>query len=162
QLMFEALWRAAERGVRVRILLDDADTGGLDPTLAALDAHPNIEVRLFNPFAHRTLRWLGDGVTHFRRINPRMHNKTFVAGTQAAIVGGRNIGDEYFDVGSSYDFYDLDVVAVGAAVRDVSAEFDAYWNSESAYPAASILGRAGPDDAAKLRARWAKVWEDPK
>ena len=162
RLMFEALWQAADRGVRVRVLLDDADTGGLDATIAALDAHPNIEVRLFNPFAHRTLRWAGDGVTDFNRINHRMHNKSFNADNQAAIVGGRNIGDEYYDAGPGFDFYDLDVLAVGPVAREVSEQFDRYWASESAYPAASVIEPAAPDAAARLRGEWAEVRQDPK
>ena len=97
-LLFEALWQAADRGVRVRLLLDDNNTAGLDPTLAALDAHPNIEVRLYNPFVHRGARALGY-LTDFARLNRRMHNKSFTADNQVTVVGGRNIGDEYFGAG---------------------------------------------------------------
>ena len=140
-LMFEALWQAAERGVRVRLLLDDQNTRGLDPTLAALDAHPNIEVRLFNPFTSRALR-IGDYTHSFARLNRRMHNKSFTADNQISIVGGRNIGDEYFEAGTPVAFADLDTVVEGAVVHDVSTQFDAYWNSESAYPSESIIGGA--------------------
>ena len=150
-LLFEALWQAAERGVRVRLLLDDLNTGGLDPTIAALDAHPNIEVRLYNPLVQRDARAL-NFLTDFARVNRRMHNKSFTADNQVSIVGGRNIGNEYFGAGSGVGFIDLDVIAVGAAVRDVSREFDLYWNSPSAYPAASFAGTAGPDAAANLEA----------
>ena len=115
---------AAERGVRVRLLLDDNNTAGLDEPLAALDSHPNIEVRLFNPFANRHLR-IGDFVTDFARVNRRMHNKSFTADNQATIVGGRNVGDEYFGADSPVAFADLDVLAAGSVVRDVSAGFDA-------------------------------------
>src|SRR5690606_12607446 len=94
-LMFEALRRAASRGVRVRLLLDDNNTSGLDDLLAALDSHPNIEIRLFNPFVIR--RWRVLNLYDFSRLNRRMHNKTFTADNQVTIVGGRNIGDEYFD-----------------------------------------------------------------
>src|SRR6476659_6763370 len=97
-LMFEEIWNAAERGVRVRLLLDDNGIAGLDSIIAALDSHPNIEVRLFNPFAQRSFKALGY-VTDFSRLNRRMHNKSFTADTQATIVGGRNIGDEYFGAG---------------------------------------------------------------
>src|SRR5690606_9847105 len=94
-LLFQAMREAADRGVRVRFLLDDNNTSGLDSTLAALDAHPNIEVRLFNPFTIRGLRWIGY-LTDFSRLNRRMHNKSFTADNQITIIGGRNMGDEYF------------------------------------------------------------------
>lgn len=160
QLMWEAVWQAAERGVRVRLLLDDANTGGLDPTLAALDAHPNIEIRLFNPFANRGLR-AGDFALDFSRVNRRMHNKSFTADNQATIVGGRNIGDEYFGANMEVGFQDLDVLAVGPVVREVSNEFDLFWNSASAYPAASLVPPAPPDAAATLQAGWDKVHQNP-
>jgi putative cardiolipin synthase len=159
-LMFEAIWKAAQRGVRVRILLDDANTGGLDATLAALDAHPNIEVRLYNPLMHRHARAL-DFITDFTRVNRRMHNKSFTADGQVTIVGGRNIGDEYAGAQGSVDFADLDVVAVGPAVREVSSAFDLYWNSASAYPIASIVPAAGPGAARDLEGRFADVRADP-
>lgn len=96
--LFNELDRAADRGVRVRLLLDDNTTGGLDGVIATLDAHPNIEIRLFNPFVLRKPRLLGF-LTDFSRLNRRMHNKSFTADNQATIVGGRNIGDEYFGAG---------------------------------------------------------------
>jgi cardiolipin synthase C len=159
-LLFEALWQAAERGVRVRLLLDDLNTGGLDPTIAALDAHPNIEVRLYNPLMQRGVRSL-NFLTDFTRVNRRMHNKSFTVDNQVSVVGGRNIGNEYFGAGSGIVFADLDVIAVGAAAREVSKEFDLYWNSPSAYPAASFVGTPGPDGAANLEARFAATRADP-
>ena len=141
-LLAHELWQAAERGVRVRLLLDDNNTRGADEAIAALGAHPNIEVRLFNPYANRGFR-LGELATDFARVNRRMHNKSFTADNQAAIVGGRNVGDEYFGADSPVEFADLDVLAVGAVVPEVSAAFDAYWNSESAYPAASLIATGG-------------------
>jgi len=152
-LLCEALWGAAERGVRVRLLLDDNSTRGMDESIAALDAHPNIEVRLFNPYANRAFR-LGELAGDFARVNRRMHNKSFTADNQATIVGGRNVGDEYFGAGTPVAFSDLDVIAAGAVVSEVSAAFDAYWNSESAYPAASLI-------TAAPRRRWEKVEETP-
>jgi putative cardiolipin synthase len=137
-LLAGELLQAAERGVRVRLLLDDNTTRGMDQALAALDAHANVEVRLFNPYANRSWR-LGEMATDFARINRRMHNKSFTADNQAAIVGGRNVGNEYFGADSPVAFADLDVLAVGAVVPDISAGFDAYWNSESAYPASSLI-----------------------
>ena len=159
-LLFEALWQAAERGVRVRLLLDDLNTGGLDPTIAALDAHPNIEVRLYNPLVQRGARAL-NFLTDFTRVNRRMHNKSFTVDKQVSVVGGRNIGNEYFAAGSGIVFADLDVIAVGAAVREVSKEFDLYWNSPSAYPAASFVGTPDPDGAANLESRFAATRADP-
>ncbi|NHZ81687.1 phospholipase D family protein [Massilia sp. CCM 8695] len=140
-LMLNALRAAAARGVRVRLLLDDNNTKGLDPMLAALDADPHIEVRLFNPFAmreHRALGLLGA----FSRLNRRMHNKSFTADNAATIIGGRNIGDEYFGVEGGMLFVDLDVLAVGPVVDAVSRDFDRYWNSRSAYPVSLLVGPA--------------------
>jgi putative cardiolipin synthase len=150
-LLAEALWQAAERGVRVRLLLDDANTKGLDEGIAVLDAHPNIEVRLFNPFANRGMR-LVNFATDFARLNRRMHNKAFIADNQFAIVGGRNVGDEYFGADTPVAFTDLDALAVGAVVPQVSAAFDEYWNSASAYPAASLVGPAAATVAQILEA----------
>jgi putative cardiolipin synthase len=159
-LLFDALWQAAERGVRVRLLLDDMNTLGLDRTIAALDAHPNLEVRLYNPFAHRGARGV-DFLTDFARVNRRMHNKSFTVDNQVTVVGGRNIGDEYFAAGSGIAFTDLDVLAVGAGVRDVSQQFDLYWNSPSAYPAAGLVG-ARPSDGDDFRTRVASTRADPE
>ena len=159
-LLFEALWQAAERGVRVRLLLDDLNTGGLDPTLATLDAHPNIEVRLYNPVVQRGVRAL-NFLTDFTRVNRRMHNKSFTVDNQVSIVGGRNIGNEYFGAGSGVGFADLDVMAVGPAVREVSKEFDLYWNSPSAYPAANFVGAPEPG-AANLKATFMATRTDPE
>ena len=137
-LLFDALRRAADRGVRVRLLLDDNNTAGLDATLAALDSQPNIEVRLFNPFVIRSPRVLGF-VTEFSRLNRRMHNKSFTADNQATIVGGRNIGDEYFDATEGVAFVDMDAIAVGPEVNEVSKDFDRYWASDSSFPLDRIL-----------------------
>jgi putative cardiolipin synthase len=137
-LLLEALRRAADRGVRVRLLLDDNNTAGMDGLLASLAAHRNIELRLFNPTAARGLRALGY-LTDFERQNRRMHNKSFTADNQVTIVGGRNVGDEYFSAGQNLQFVDLDVIAIGEVVQQVSQDFDRYWASESAYPAAQVL-----------------------
>jgi putative cardiolipin synthase len=157
-LLGAELWRAAERGVRVRLLLDDNNTRGLDGALAALDAHPNIEVRLFNPYANRRFRIL-ELATDFHRLNRRMHNKSFTADSQLTIVGGRNVGDEYFGAGGPVEFADLDVLAAGSVVREVSHDFDAYWNSAAAYPVASLI-RERPS-AAEQGAAWKAVEESP-
>ena len=160
-LIYEAAWRAAERGVRVRILLDDANTEGLDATIAALDAHPNIEVRLYNPLMQRNARLL-NFVADFTRVNRRMHNKSFTADNQVTIVGGRNIGNEYFAAGEGVAFADLDVLAIGPVVREVSEAFDLYWNSPSAYPASRVVEPAAADAAAKLEAKFGAVRVDPQ
>lgn len=152
-LLFEALWAAADRGVRVRLLLDDNGTKGLDPTLTALDNHPNIDVRLYNPLVHRGLRPL-NYLTDFSRANRRMHNKSFTVDNQATVVGGRNVGNEYFGAESEVAFSDLDVLAVGPVVPQVSAIFDQFWNSPSAYPVTRILKPAGPEDVAAMKARF--------
>jgi cardiolipin synthase C len=153
-LLFAECWDAAERGVRVRLLLDDNNTAGLDETLAALDGHANIEVRLFNPFANRTMRLWGY-LTDFGRLNRRMHNKSLTADTQVTIVGGRNIGDEYFALGEGMVFADLDVIAAGRVAHDVAGAFDLYWNSDSAYPADSIIGKASASAVPDLKAKFA-------
>jgi cardiolipin synthase C len=160
-LLCEALWQAAERGVRVRLLLDDNNTRGMDEAIAALDAHPRIEVRLFNPYANRSFR-LGEIVTDFSRVNRRMHNKSFTADNQASIVGGRNVGDEYYGTQSAVEFADLDALVVGAVVRDVSASFDAYWNSASAFPAGALIPVAARDAAQRMREAWSRLNADPR
>lgn len=159
-LLFESLHDAADRGVRVRVLLDDHGAFGIDNTLAALDAHPNIEVRLFNPFAIRRPRWI-NYLTDFFRLNRRMHNKSFTADNQATIVGGRNVGDEYFGAAEGTLFVDLDVLAVGPVVQDVSAEFDAYWASGSSYPVDRLLPPADPVRLAELESVAARIEQNP-
>ncbi len=140
QLLFRELVKAAHRGVRVRLLLDDNNTKGMDPILQALDNEPNIEIRLFNPFTNRHFRYLGY-ITDFSRLNRRMHNKSITADNQVTILGGRNVGDEYFDIGKGVLFVDLDVLAIGPIVNQVSNNFDLYWNSNSAYPLNKIIHR---------------------
>jgi putative cardiolipin synthase len=128
-LLVGELLRAADRGVQVRMLLDDIGASASDDGLLLLDSHPNIEVRLFNPVALRSARMLGV-LLNYSRANRRMHNKAFIADNQVSIVGGRNIGDEYFGANSEMNFADLDVLTVGPVVREVSEQFDAYWNSQ--------------------------------
>ena len=123
--------------MRVRLLLDDLGTMPSDATLLAIDSHPNIEVRMFNPVALRSPRLLGM-VADFGRINKRMHNKSFIADGQVAIVGGRNIGDEYFEAHAEMNFADLDVAVIGPVVKEVSDQFDLYWNNQSAIPIAAL------------------------
>ena len=138
-LLAREVYAAAERGVRVRLLLDDINTKGLDPALLALDAHPNIEVRLYNPFRNRSGAWrLLEMVQRFFSVNHRMHNKAWIADGRVALVGGRNIGNEYFDADQRVNFRDLDMLLLGPAVVDASAIFDDFWNSSAAVPIAAL------------------------
>lgn len=159
-LLFEALHRAADRGVRVRLLLDDNNTNGLDVVLAALNSHPNINVRLFNPFRHRRWRALGY-VTDFARLNRRMHNKSFTVDGTVTIIGGRNVGDEYFDAGGEMSFVDLDVLAIGPVAREVETDFERYWTSDSAWPAERVLAQVSPAVISELAAAAIRVEHDP-
>jgi putative cardiolipin synthase len=137
KLLAQHLLAAADRGVRVRVLLDDLHEGPRDAVLHALDGHPNIEIRVFNPFYERaSSKWdLGKQfIGDFSRLNRRMHNKAFIVDGAAAVVGGRNIGDEYFDASGDVNFRDLDVLLIGPVVAEVSHVFDAYWNSGPSMP----------------------------
>ena len=142
-----ALLSAADRGVKVRLLVDDMDARGKNFGFAALDAHPNIEVRMFNPLPSRsgTMEFIGDFLSSGKRLNHRMHNKTWIADNRIAIVGGRNLGDEYFGASEEVNFVDLDFAMIGPVVRDASASFDKYWNSRAVYPIALL----NPDAASQ-------------
>ena len=149
-----ALLAAADRGVHVRLLLDDIDARAEGYFLAALGAHPNIEVRLYNPLASRsgTVSMSLDFLRAFGRLNHRMHNKSWIADNRIAVVGGRNLGDEYFGASEEVNFVDLDFAMVGPVVRDASASFDKYWNSRAAYPI-SLLSPEGVTEEALGRLR---------
>ena len=141
RLLLRALRDAAQRGVRVRLLVDDLYTAGEDELLLGLQANPNVEVRLFNPFpggrsglASRIATSLAD----LSRVNHRMHNKLFIADGAMAVAGGRNIADEYFSRGSVDNFIDLDAFMVGGAVWQLQRLFDDYWNSPFVYPMQAI------------------------
>jgi putative cardiolipin synthase len=144
-----ALLRAADRGVRVRLLLDDVFTSGYDASMAALDSHPNFEIRIFNPFRRGAAGRAWSGLTDFGRINRRMHTKTFTVDNQVTIVGGRNIADEYFGAREDARFGDLDVVAIGPITNEVSQMFDSFWNHETALPVPAFA-RMPDDPAAEL------------
>lgn len=143
RLLLGMLQEAARRGVRVRLLLDDNNTAGMDDLLAALDAEANLEIRLFNPFLYRKVRALGY-LYDFPRLNRRMHNKMLLADGKIAVLGGRNIGDEYFRTGEEADFADLDILAAGSVSREIAADFDRYWNSASSYAFADIVKQSNP------------------
>jgi putative cardiolipin synthase len=153
RIIVDSVMKAADRGVRVRLLVDDPFYKDSDSVKACLDAHPNIEIRLFNPLTNR--RWsILDFIFDFRRVNRRMHNKLMVADNAAAIVGGRNIGDIYYGVNTIANYRDLDVLAVGPVVRDLSGVFDRYWNNLSTVPIAAIVQRAhGAADLDGIRVR---------
>jgi putative cardiolipin synthase len=140
KLFTDLLLRAADRGVRVRLLVDDMAMGGRDLDAAVLACHPNIEVRLFNPFTRNTSRTM-QFLTRYGFVTRRMHNKSFTVDNQATILGGRNIGDEYFDAHPDLAFSDMDVLAIGPVVLEVSSVFDLYWNSDFSYPALVLKGK---------------------
>jgi putative cardiolipin synthase len=145
----QVLLDSADRGVRVRLLVDDLDARAKNDGFAALAAHSNVEVRMFNPWVTRkgTLAQAGEGALSFKRINRRMHNKSWIADNRIAVVGGRNVGDEYFGAGEDMNFVDLDFAMLGPIVRDASATFDRYWNSASAYPMETLDPEAVTDAA---------------
>jgi putative cardiolipin synthase len=157
-----SLLQAADRGVRVRLLLDDMFTSGYDVGMAALHSHPNFEIRIFNPFHRGATGRAQSALTGFGRINRRMHNKSFTVDNQITIIGGRNIADEYFGVREDAKFGDLDVVGVGPVVQDVSNMFDTYWNHETALPAPAFVKELDDPDAAlqELRERLATALDD--
>lgn len=148
-LLLDALRRAGARGVRVRLLLDDNGVPGLDQIMATLNAQPNIQIRLFNPSMIRQPKLLGYALD-FSRMNRRMHNKAMIVDNAVAIIGGRNIGDEYFQVGREF-YVDLDVLAVGPIVSDTSDAFDRYWNSASVFELERVIDLAADPDAFDVR-----------
>ncbi len=153
KLLAAELMRAAERGVRVRVLVDDIDARAKHDTFVVVDLHPNIEVRIFNPFYSRSgmLGKVMEYVLRGSRLNHRMHNKAWVADNRVAIVGGRNIGDEYFGASPHSNFSDLDLVMAGPVVHEVSESFDQYWNSSDAVPVSRFEGKAPrPSDLERM------------
>ena len=147
RLFTDQLVKAADRGVRVRVLVDDMDLSGRDLGAVAMDSHPNIEVRIFNPFSRKAGR-ASQLITRMGEVTRRMHNKSFNVDNQVAILGGRNIGNEYFDADPDLAFADLDVMAIGPVAQAVSGAFDRYWNSDVVYPATALRGR--PATAAEI------------
>jgi putative cardiolipin synthase len=138
-IFVQSLLDAADRGVRVRLLLDDIFTGGFDAGLIALNSHPHIEIRIFNPFNRGLFGRAVSAATSFSRINRRLHNKSFTVDNQITLIGGRNIANEYFGASTDVNFRDLDVVGIGPIVADVSNMFDLYWNHETAQPVGAFI-----------------------
>jgi len=139
-LMWRAL-QAADRGVRVRFLIDDIYHSGRDETYALLNSHPNFEVRVFNPMANRGMARNLNYLVNKQRLNHRMHNKIFLADNAVAVLGGRNIGNDYFGIDTRANFFDLDVLTVGEGARQAGAAFDEYWNSKKAVPISVLHDR---------------------
>ena len=137
-LALHALIRAADRGVKIRLLIDDNNAKSTEGIFLALAQHPNIEVKLFNPYRFRKYRAL-DMILDLKRINRRMHNKSFIADHQVALIGGRNMTNQYYNVSDNYQFSDVDVMLVGTAVKDISHSFDEYWNHEYAYKVQEVV-----------------------
>lgn len=161
RLFMRSLRDAALRGVRVRLLVDDLYTAGADPMFQGLAAFPNVEVRLFNPFC--CARWsvasrFAVSLVEFRRLNHRMHNKLFIADGAIAVMGGRNIADEYFARGSASNFVDMDVLLVGDVVQQLARIFDTYWNSPQAHPVGTVLRESA--DPSEMRNAFNHLVED--
>jgi putative cardiolipin synthase len=147
-VVWDHLRKAADRGVRVRILVDDVHLGGRHVRVLA---HPNIEVRVVNPFRRRERGRVLELLQSFGRLNHRMHNKLFIVDNEVAFVGGRNLADEYFGVSERFNFRDLDVMTIGPAVGQAEDAFDDYWNAPLAFPNA-MLGRTTDKERARLLA----------
>jgi putative cardiolipin synthase len=163
RIFLSRLLAAADRGVRVRLLLDDLGSSGIDPLIAAADAHPHLEVRLFNPLRRGALLRPLDLLSRPFRLNHRMHNKMLAVDGAGAVVGGRNIGDEYFDAHEDVNFADLDLLAFGPVLPQLGESFDLYWNSRYAVPAATFRSlRADPEAVARVRAELAQHEKDTK
>ncbi len=150
RMLLAEIVAAADRGVRVRLLIDDNPTAGLDPMWAGVEAHPNIAVRIFNPMTIRSIR-PANYLFDFPRLNRRMHNKSLTVDGAATLVGGRNVGDAYFGVKDRGLFIDVDALAIGAVVPDVAAEFERYWSSNAAFPASTLLASDSAISLADLR-----------
>jgi putative cardiolipin synthase len=151
RLFTDQLLKAADRGVRVRLLVDDMDLEDRDLSVAAMDSHPNVEVRIFNPFSRKTGR-ISQLVTRMGSVTRRMHNKSFTVDNQVTILGGRNMGNEYFDADPDLAFSDLDVLCIGPVAQEVSTAFDLYWNSELAYPVSVLIGKQPtPEEIKQMR-----------
>ncbi len=140
-LALHALIRAADRGVKIRLLIDDNNAKSTEGIFLALAQHPNIEVKLFNPYRFRKYRAL-DMILDLKRINRRMHNKSFIADHQVALIGGRNMTNQYYNVSDNYQFSDVDVMLVGTAVKDISHSFDEYWSHEYAYKVQEVVNQS--------------------
>jgi putative cardiolipin synthase len=155
RLVLERAVRAAQRGVHVRMLVDDLLTIGLDQVIVELENHPNIEIRLFNPWKGRDLgSRVGELIAEMERLNTRMHDKLVIVDGVAAVVGGRNIGDHYFGLNHTYNFHDLDLLGIGHIAEQANGMFDSFWNSEWVVSAQSLDVKPDPEFA---KAKWEEI-----
>jgi putative cardiolipin synthase len=152
RLLISRMLKAAERGVRLRLLVDDFTTRGRDRAIAALDQHPNVEIRMWNPGNQRRAGRNLSFLANLRELNHRLHNKVLIADNRAVISGGRNIADGYFGLMERYNFFDLDLLAVGPVVAPTSGMFDRYWNSPQAVPGVNLHRRASAEEIPAVRA----------
>jgi putative cardiolipin synthase len=149
-LMLAELLKAADRGVKVRLLIDDQNGTKLDATLKQLAAHPNFEIKLFNPYKFRKLRVI-DYAFRLKHINHRMHNKLIIADGAIAVTGGHNISREYFDASDNFQFTDMDILFYGTAVQHANDVFHEFWNDNLSYSVPQLLGNGNQEQLAKLR-----------
>lgn len=149
-LMLAELLKAADRGVKVRLLIDDQNGTKLDATLKQLAAHPNFEIKLFNPYKFRKLRVI-DYAFRLKHINHRMHNKLIIADGAIAVTGGRNISREYFDASDNFQFTDMDILFYGTAVQHANEVFHKFWNDNLSYSVPQLLGNGNQEQLSKLR-----------
>lgn len=149
-LMLAELLKAADRGVKVRLLIDDQNGTKLDAALKQLANHPNFEIKLFNPYKFRKLRVI-DYVFRLKSVNHRMHNKLIVADGAIAVTGGRNISREYFEASENFQFTDMDILFYGTAVQHANTVFDDFWNDDLSYSATQLLGEGSAEQLSKLR-----------
>ena len=156
-LLINRVLQAADRGVKVRILMDDLDSVAWNDRAIALSTHSNIEVRVFNPFKDYRGGWAGRGIELLRdldRMNHRMHNKLILVDNKIGMVGGRNIGNEYFGAGDPLDYRDYDVITIGPVVEELSDSFDIFWNSTWAYAIQDLIkDRTSPIPLEDLRSQ---------
>lgn len=155
-LMLHELLKAADRGVKVRLLIDDQNGTKIDNQLKALSTHPNIQIRLYNPYKFRNLRFL-DYIFRLQQINHRMHNKLIIADGIIAVTGGRNISSEYFDASESFQFTDMDVLFFGTAVQHANSVFSDFWNHDLSYPNQQFIPTGKQKDLEKLRLNYKKL-----
>ncbi|QQN40836.1 phospholipase D family protein [Acinetobacter sp. CS-2] len=151
-LMLAELLKAADRGVKIRLLIDDQNGSQLDATLKQLAQHPNFEIKIFNPYTFRARKLrVFDYVFRFKQINRRMHNKLIIADGAIAVTGGRNISREYFEASESFQFTDMDILFYGTAVKHANKVFQDFWSDDLSYPIPLLLGKSRPEQLAKLR-----------
>jgi putative cardiolipin synthase len=151
-VMTNALLKAADRGVRVRFLIDDIFTTVPDRNFLLMNQHPNIEIRIFNPISRRGIPFF-NFIGNFNQANRRMHNKSFTVDNSISVVGGRNIADEYFELQTDVVFVDFDVLALGPSVADISKSFDEYWNHSRAVPIDQFTSSPEKEDLETIRAK---------